>query len=58
MDIYNLVSFVGIFILLGLAWLLSANRRNVNYMGSGFTVYICGIYFSDPSRCQILPISK
>ncbi len=31
MDIYNLVSFVGIFIMLGLAWLLSSNRRNVNY---------------------------
>jgi len=31
MDIYNLVSFVGIFILLGFAWLFSSNRRNVNY---------------------------
>ena len=31
MDIYNLVSFVGIFILLGIAWLLSTNKRNVNY---------------------------
>ncbi len=31
MDIYNLVSFAGIFILLGLAWLFSSNRRNVNY---------------------------
>ena len=31
MSIYNLVSFVGIFILLGLAWLFSSNRRNVNY---------------------------
>ncbi|MGB3364219.1 MAG: nucleoside transporter C-terminal domain-containing protein [Thermodesulfobacteriota bacterium] len=31
MDIYNLVSFAGIFILIGLAWLLSSNRRNVNY---------------------------
>ncbi len=30
MDIYNLVSFLGVFILLGFAWLLSANRRNVN----------------------------
>jgi CNT family concentrative nucleoside transporter len=31
MDIYNLVSFAGIFILMGLAWLFSSNRRNVNY---------------------------
>ena len=31
MDIYNLVSFAGIFILLGFAWLLSADRRNMNW---------------------------
>lgn len=31
MNIYNLISFVGIFVLLGLAWLISTNRRNVNY---------------------------
>ncbi len=28
---YNLVSFAGIFILMGVAWLLSANRRVVNW---------------------------
>lgn len=31
MSIYNLISFAGIFILMGLAWLISSNRRNVNY---------------------------
>lgn len=31
MGIYNLVSFAGIFILLGIAWVLSANRKNVNF---------------------------
>jgi CNT family concentrative nucleoside transporter len=31
MDIYNLVSFAGIFILIGLAWALSAQRRNMNW---------------------------
>ncbi len=31
MGIYNLVSFAGIFILLGIAWALSANRKNVNF---------------------------
>lgn len=30
MSIYNLVSFAGIFVLLGFAWLLSADRRNMN----------------------------
>jgi len=31
MDIYNLVSFAGIFALLAFAWLLSAQRRNMNW---------------------------
>jgi len=31
MDMYNLVSFAGIFGFLGLAWLLSTNRRNMNW---------------------------
>ena len=31
MDLYNLVSFSGIFFLLGFAWLFSADRRNMNW---------------------------
>jgi len=31
MDIYNLISFAGIFVLIGLAWTLSAQRRNMNW---------------------------
>jgi CNT family concentrative nucleoside transporter len=31
MDTYNLVSFSGIFVLLGFAWLLSSDRRNMNF---------------------------
>lgn len=31
MEIYNLVSFAGIFVLLFFAWLLSTNRRNMNW---------------------------
>ncbi len=31
MDIYNLVSFSGIFVLVGFAWLLSSDRRNMNW---------------------------
>lgn len=31
MSIYNLISFLGIFVLLALAWLLSSNRKNINY---------------------------
>ena len=31
MDIYNLVSFVGIFALMAPAWALSADRRRMNW---------------------------
>jgi CNT family concentrative nucleoside transporter len=31
MEAYNLVSFAGIFILFGLAWLISPDRRNLNW---------------------------
>jgi len=30
MDVYNLISFAGIFVLIAFAWLLSADRRNFN----------------------------
>ncbi len=31
MDIYNLVSFAGIFVLIGIAWLLSSDKKNMNW---------------------------
>lgn len=31
MDIYNLVSFSGIFVLIGFAWLLSSDKKNMNW---------------------------
>ncbi len=31
MDVYNLVSFSGIFILIGFAWILSSDKRNMNW---------------------------
>lgn len=31
MDIHNLVSFSGIFILLGIAWLISGDKKNMNF---------------------------
>ena len=30
MDVYNLVSFAGIFVLIGFAWILSADKKNMN----------------------------
>jgi len=32
MDIYNLVSFAGIFVLIGFAWILSADKNNMKFM--------------------------
>jgi CNT family concentrative nucleoside transporter len=31
MTIYNLVSFLGLFVLLGVAWSISSDRRNINF---------------------------
>jgi concentrative nucleoside transporter, CNT family len=31
MDIYNLISFIGIFILMAIAWTMSAHRRTINW---------------------------
>ncbi|MGA1825297.1 MAG: NupC/NupG family nucleoside CNT transporter, partial [bacterium] len=31
MEIYNLISFLGIFALIGFAWLFSSDRKNMNY---------------------------
>lgn len=38
MDGYNFVSLAGIFVLLGIAWVLSANRRNMNWRVIGWGV--------------------
>ena len=38
MDIYNLVSFAGIFVLVGFAWLLSADRKNMNFRVIGWGI--------------------
>ena len=38
MDIHNAVSFAGLFVLMGMAWLLSADRRRMNWRAIG-----CGV---------------
>ena len=38
MDACNLVSFTGIFVLMGVAWVLSTDRRNVNWRVIGWGV--------------------
>jgi CNT family concentrative nucleoside transporter len=38
MEGYNLISLIGIFVLLGFAWMFSPNKKNLNWR-----VVICGI---------------
>jgi len=38
MDVYNLVSFAGIFVLIGFAWVLSADKKNMNWRVIGWGI--------------------
>jgi CNT family concentrative nucleoside transporter len=57
MDIYNLVSFAGIFILAGFAWLLSADRKNMNWRvitwGIGLQILIASFIFLVPAGSKL-----
>ena len=55
MDRYNLVSFAGLFVLIGFAWLLSADRRRMNFRAIGWGVSIqlalgMLVFWAPPSR--------
>jgi CNT family concentrative nucleoside transporter len=60
MDIYNLVSFGGIFVLLGVAWLLSAEKRNMNWRvivwGVGLQLLIGLFIFIVPAGAQVFRV--
>ena len=53
----NLVSFAGIFVLMGIAWLLSANRRVVNWRavlwGTGLQLLFALFVFVVPARSKV-----
>jgi CNT family concentrative nucleoside transporter len=57
MDIYNLVSFTGIFILAGFAWVLSADRKNMNWRvigwGIGLQIIIALFIFVVPAGAKL-----
>ena len=57
MDIYNLVSFTGIFILIGFAWVLSADKRNMNWRvigwGIGLQILIAVFIFVVPAGAKL-----
>jgi CNT family concentrative nucleoside transporter len=60
MDIYNLVSFAGIFVLLGVAWLLSAEKKNMNwrviFWGVGLQLLIGLFIFRVPAGAQVFRV--
>jgi len=60
MDIYNLVSFAGIFVLAGFAWVLSCDRRNMNWRaigwGIGLQIIIALFIFVVPAGAKLFVI--
>ncbi len=57
MGIYNFVSFIGIFILLGVAWVLSSDRRNMNWRLIGWAIglqlLLAGFIFRVPAGTKV-----
>jgi len=60
MDIYNLVSFAGIFVLLGFAWLISADRKNMNFRvifwGVALQLLIAAFIFVVPAGADVFRV--
>jgi len=60
MDIYNLVSFAGIFVLIGFAWILSADKKNMNWRiigwGVGLQILIALFIFVVPAGSKLFLI--
>ncbi|OHB78066.1 MAG: nucleoside transporter [Planctomycetes bacterium RBG_16_55_9] len=60
MDIYNLVSFSGIFVLAAFAWLLSCDRRNMNWRvigwGIGLQLLIAAFIFVVPAGADVFRV--
>jgi nucleoside permease NupC len=57
MGTYNLISFVGIFVLVGFAWLLSADRKNMNWRvigwGIGLQLLVAVFIFVVPGGSKV-----
>lgn len=57
MDIYNLVSLAGMFVLLGFAWLFSNDRKNINFRvivwGVGLQILVALFIFVVPAGAEV-----
>jgi len=62
MGIYNFVSFIGIFILLGVAWVLSSDRRNMNWRLIGWAIglqlLLAGFIFKVPAGTKVFLVAN
>jgi len=60
MDSYNLVSFAGIFVLIAVAWALSADRRNLNWRvigwGIGLQLLVAIFIFVVPAGTRVFVV--
>jgi CNT family concentrative nucleoside transporter len=60
MDIYNLVSFSGIFVLVAFAWVLSCDRKNMNWRvigwGIGLQLLIASFIFVVPAGADVFRV--
>jgi len=57
MDIYNIVSFAGMFLLMGFAWIFSSDRKNMNWRvigwGIGLQILIAIFVFVVPAGATV-----
>ncbi len=62
MDLYNLISFCGIFLLAGFAWLLSADRRSVKWRllgwGVGIQLIFAAFIFLFPAGTSLFLVAN
>ncbi len=60
MTVYNLVSFAGIFVLIAVAWALSADRRNLNWRvigwGIGLQLLVAIFIFVVPAGTRVFVV--
>jgi len=59
MNVYNLVSLAGLFARMAIAWLFSANRRNLNFRcivtGTSIQLILGTAVFGAPGSSAVLP---
>jgi CNT family concentrative nucleoside transporter len=62
MSIYNLISFIGIFLIIGIGWLFSTNRKNMNWnvvlWGIGLQMAVALFVFVIPAGAKVFTFAN